>query len=83
MCVYVCRSARKTEKIRTEEDEDGKGQEGNGMKEVVEEEREAEVATMREKSQKDGTKGGEREEKTVGEGREWEKTFSHCTNELR
>lgn len=49
MCVYVCRGARKTEKIRTEEDEDGKGQEGNGMKEVVEEEREAEVATMREK----------------------------------
>lgn len=49
LCVYVCRSLRKTEKIRTEEDEDGKGQEGNGMKEVVEEEREAEVATMREK----------------------------------
>lgn len=37
----------KTEKIRTEEEEDGKGQECNRMKERVEEERGTGVATMR------------------------------------
>lgn len=65
MCVCV----RKTEKIRTEEEEDEKGQEGNRMKERVEEERETGVAAMREKERrgvwKDRRKGGEREEKTV------------------
>lgn len=35
----MCKSVRKTEKIRMEEEEDGKGQEGNRMKERVEEER--------------------------------------------
>lgn len=39
MCVYVCKSVRKTEKIRMEEEEDGKGQEGNRMKGRVEEEK--------------------------------------------
>ncbi len=37
VCVCVC--VRKAEKIRTEEEEDGKGQESNGIKERVEEER--------------------------------------------
>lgn len=81
--VYVCKGVRKTEKIRTEKEEDGKGQEGNRMKVRVEEERETGVAMMREK-------GGEceRTEERVERERGKDsggvkKTFSHSTNELR
>lgn len=73
VCVFVCRKVWKTEKIRMKKEEDGKGQEGDRMKERVEEERETGVAMMREKGERECERTEERVEKgrkkTVGERR--------------
>lgn len=56
-----------------EEEEDGKGQEGNRMKGRVEEE-----------NRWIGSRESEEEERSVkGQLKKKKKTFSHCTNELR
>lgn len=62
VCVCVraraCVSLRKAEKIRTKEEEDEKGQEGNRMKETMREERETRVAGMRERADEEGGRKG-------------------------
>lgn len=62
----MCKSLRKIEKIRTKEEEDEKGQEGNRMKETVEEERETGVVGMRER-ERESMKGWKKKRWRKGE----------------
>ena len=77
VCVFAYRSVRETEKIRTEEEEDGKGQEGDRMKERRKKERKTGVVMMRERGECGCERTEERVEKLRKRQKGREKKLSH------